>query len=222
MSYDSHATDRRSRQLRFRDTSVFWDKGADTLAFFGERARSGEILDVCMWRGCAWFAWKRPDGLVTLARCGVRRNPSRHAWDWDFTFDADAEHEERHIGMLRRVPSNITRILDRLSPVEELFGDDENAQATAARTRTLVLDVLAARGARPKPKKGDIVHFAKPIRFQGGGQSHVFEWQGGSEFLVPGTHDLYHLRNWRERDFTILASGDDDAPVRADDDLLLG
>jgi hypothetical protein len=88
------------------------------------------------------------------------------------------------------------RILDLLTA-------PSNDHAREWRTR------CRARLARPRPRRGQAVTFAKPLRFTNGDEHSRLIFQGGSRFSVDG--QLYHVRSWRGLEYTVSQNGDSSA-----------
>lgn len=85
------------------------------------------------------------------------------------------------------------RILDKLTPT-----DDKNANEWRAACRERI--------AKPKPKKGDTVRFAKAITFNNGAEADTFKYIEGARFtrLTPlGEGGLYRISGWKDRDYTV-------------------
>ncbi|MFI4993114.1 MAG: DUF6927 domain-containing protein [Solirubrobacterales bacterium] len=83
------------------------------------------------------------------------------------------------------------RILDQLTEPS-----NNNAREWRKRCR--------ARLARPHPRLGQKVIFVKPLRFTNGDVHGALTFQGGSRFRsADGT--LYHIRSWRELDYSVEA-----------------
>jgi hypothetical protein len=59
-----------------------------------------------------------------------------------------------------------------------------------------------ARLAKPRPRKGQTVGFAKPLTFTNGQTHSSFTYQGGSRFRAE-TGCECHIRCWQELDFTV-------------------
>lgn len=82
------------------------------------------------------------------------------------------------------------RILELLTPTSSRY-----AQGWRDRCRAN----LAARAARPKVEKGDLVRFAEPLRFTNGDLLHELVFLGRSSFAHPRHHGRYRISRWRER-----------------------
>ncbi len=81
------------------------------------------------------------------------------------------------------------RILDQLT-------EPSNQYARKWRQR------CRARLARPRPRKGQKVVFAKLLEFANGDAHSTLSFQGGSQFCsADGT--LYRVRSWRELDYSV-------------------
>jgi hypothetical protein len=81
------------------------------------------------------------------------------------------------------------RILDRLTPPS-----NEYAREWRERCR--------ARLAKPKPRPGQTVIFKERVKFTNGDELRTLIFQGGSRFRSPAGR-VYHIRSWRDRDYTL-------------------
>lgn len=61
-----------------------------------------------------------------------------------------------------------------------------------------------ARLARPRPRKGQTVVFAKPLTFTNDEVHDTFAYQGGSRFRAANGC-LCHIRSWQELEFSVSA-----------------
>ena len=97
------------------------------------------------------------------------------------------------------------RILDLLSPVEDLYGtpdpDGENAAACAAEWRARCHARLAHRQAvRATCKAGQPVTFGSPVHYNDGTHYTELVWTGKSNlFRVPADGGFVRVRSWRDR-----------------------
>lgn len=55
--------------------------------------------------------------------------------------------------------------------------------------------------ARPKPRKGDKVMFAHPMRFTDGSERDTFIYEGGSRFRVGFT--IFKISDWKQRKYSL-------------------
>lgn len=123
------------------------------------------------------------------------------------------------------------RILDKLSPVEDLYGpieqrlmckthwndcvdhpDEEHpgqrlegygSAAWAQKWR----DDVRAYHAKPKPKAGDVVEFSRPIEFQSGASLKRFRLVKGSTFKSAdpeNPYGTYRITSWRDLSYSIV------------------
>jgi hypothetical protein len=63
-----------------------------------------------------------------------------------------------------------------------------------------------ARLARPRPKPGQRVVFSQPLKFTSSDEHRVLIFQGGSRFR-SADGQLYHVRLWRDLDYSITPDG---------------
>ena len=106
---------------------------------------------------------------------------------------------ERHDGLLYTKP-----ISDDMGPAEDrcperildLLTEPSNDHARQWRER------CRARLAKPLPRKGQTVTFAKTISFTNGEAHGTFTYQGGSRFRA-GNGCVCHIRCWQELQFTV-------------------
>jgi hypothetical protein len=57
------------------------------------------------------------------------------------------------------------------------------------------------------PKAGDIIEFKEPIKFTDGTQMTRFYYEGASRFkMFEGAYGGYNIRQWRKREFKIVAA----------------
>lgn len=191
--------------MRYRDTSFQYHadrpKGRSHRDFFAEHLEDdeGEMLDLAAAHNVAYIAWRRPDGLVTARTIDFRwlmRDPYGDTFAWD-----DPRGEES--GWPRnRCPQ---RILDLLSPVDELWPGPELhwTRQTARQWREHARGRLERRAAQPKVRPGDWVKFTQGWHLDVG-YTYLMEFHAGSHFRLLGDRSgVYHLKNWRDRDFTI-------------------
>ena len=106
---------------------------------------------------------------------------------------------ERHDGLLYTKP-----ISEDMGPVEDrcperildLLGEPSNDRARQWRER------CRARLAKPLPREGQTVAFAKALAFTNGEAHSTFTYQGGSRFRA-GNGCVCHIRCWQELQFTV-------------------
>src|SRR5258708_14242702 len=91
------------------------------------------------------------------------------------------------------------RILDKLSPIDELF----TAGTSSAQWASAWRDKCRARASKKLPKPGDKVTFASPFKFNNGDEVAEFIYRGGAKFTQPFSSLRYHIQGWKETKFTI-------------------
>lgn len=93
------------------------------------------------------------------------------------------------------------RILDRLTPPT-----NEYARQWRERCR--------ARLAKPTPRPGQTVIFKERVKFTNGDELRTLIFQGGSRFRSPASR-VYHIRSWRELDYTLRGVANGSTRARA-------
>lgn len=97
------------------------------------------------------------------------------------------------------------RLLDPLSPVEELFPDNIRSQEKATSWRTRCRERAAKLAAKPRVRSGDIVVFARQLTSTEGQPLKDLVFDSGSSFHpLADPYSHYHIRKWRERDWTVI------------------
>ena len=98
------------------------------------------------------------------------------------------------------------RILDLLSPLEQLYGAGANAQ-WARKWRETCRARAEKRAAKPAVRKGDVVEFSEPIKFQSGAELTTFVFEQGSRFKDEHQRWSYKLGGkWRDLDYRNLSA----------------
>jgi hypothetical protein len=176
-------------------TSVHREPGMTDRAFFervlpGTLTREGEILDSTTIRGVFYAAVRqRPTaqyrpGETWCAVIFMQRTGGRHNCRYKELADTS------HPGEFDCPP----RILDLLSPT-----DSESANEWRQRCREQAARMAAAAAV----KAGVVIRFADVLRFRDGHVGREFMYVRGAVFQGP-KGGLYHIRNWRNRDYEIV------------------
>lgn len=100
------------------------------------------------------------------------------------------------------------RILDLLSPVEDLYSPGSSSAQWSQSWRDRCRKRIDLRKAAPKVKAGDEIVFSEEITFRSEIKLRVFKYVKGS--LFTGT-DIYtgmrfRITNWRDRQYSVIAS----------------
>ena len=95
------------------------------------------------------------------------------------------------------------KILELLSPLEDIFQPDENGdRGMSYQWAKTWREACQARLEKPKPKKGDMIKFAHPIRFTDGSEYDKFIFLGRNRVSVNGWS--YRISNLSSRDFEVV------------------
>jgi hypothetical protein len=116
---------------------------------------------------------------------------------------------ERREGMLYTKP-----VSEDMGPVEDhcparildllTAPSNEHARRWRERCRTHL--------AKPRPRPGQTVVFAKRLRFTNGDGHRTLIFQGGSRFRSTGGQ-LYHVSSWGELEYTVAPDSDSGLPT---------
>lgn len=95
------------------------------------------------------------------------------------------------------------RILKLLSPIAP---DD---QSYARDWRERCWKNIERKKNRPKVRKGDVVKFAKPLKFTDGNEIDTFKFEKGNRFVYQDDFYVYprwyKISKWRDREFEVLS-----------------
>lgn len=136
--------------------------------------------------------------VIDTAKVGSVVYAAVRAWDSDDVFGLVLLTERRD-GCLCTKP-----ITDTMAPAEDLcparildlLTDTNSEYANQWRER------CRARLAKPKPKPGQTVRFARPFNFTNGESHDTLTFEKGSRFRTP-TGTLVHVTKWRENSYEI-------------------
>jgi len=88
------------------------------------------------------------------------------------------------------------KVLDLLTPTDKEF-----ANAWRDNCRNAALTKTTTR----KVTNGDLIEFDDPITFRNGNEFKVLKFEGYSRFRDPATNQGYHVTNWRNMKYKVLA-----------------
>ena len=137
----------------------------------------------------------------TVIYAAVRSRDSQEIWGLVLL-------AERRDGILYTKP-----VSEDMGPVEDraparildLLTEPSNDHARQWRER------CRAHLARPRPRPGQTVVFAKPLSFTNGEVHHTLIFQGGSRFHSADGR-LYRVPSWSQLDYTVLLVGGSRTP----------
>lgn len=152
--------------------------------------------------------------LELPAQAGTIGLVATMAWqprDWpNFRYEIFAEGSGGYL------PSRCPiRILDRLTPVDELEDFDARERRLAGRWREACRTHHARRASLPRVSRGDWVRFPRRINFRGGPELGPFRFEQGSTFVSRGSGSLVRIHNWRDLDYEILPAPSEDEKAAA-------
>lgn len=101
------------------------------------------------------------------------------------------------------------RLLDLLSPVEDLYPNLSFGQEAAAEWRERCRETLQRRAHAATVKPGDTLSFTRPLRFHGGFSAQNFVFERQSTFHLVDMPELrVRITDWRVRDDWTLHRGE--------------
>lgn len=170
-------------------------RGLPIKDFFQERFGEGvEILDCAAKFDAAYMAVRnvREPEKVYGVVCLIRHVPKDH---YNFGYK---DMDESCGPNVSECPE---RILDLLSPVEDLYPHPQSRQwAREWRERC-----RACIERRKSVKKGVRVRFSRPIHFQSGlGPFDTFVFEGRTTFREASTGLRVRIRNWQARELEVI------------------
>lgn len=165
-------------------------RGQSVVDFFRQRygcdASRGRILDGAASLTEAYLAWQKPDGSV-VALVYLLHYSREAGYNFGYK-DMDEDMGPCAI----RCPE---RILGLLTPTEHPLAIAWREKCRAYHARM--------REKRLAP--GEVIRFAKPLRFRGGGELDLFSFEPQGRrnlFRAPETGRLYSIPDYKERDWT--------------------
>ena len=155
----------------------------------------GRILDVAKVGNTDYVAFRTTEGKVTALIILTQWAPN-DLYNWGYK-----DMDEAMGPFEYKAPR---RILELLSPLEELYekpADDSEGRFNAYLSAKEWREKAWAYQNRPRPKPGDTVTFAAPLKFTNGAELSEFTYEKGSRFRRG--YSPYTITRWKEREYTV-------------------
>ena len=187
-------------------TSTHRDKGSSNRDWFASQfdGDNGRVLDAATVGGVCYIAYycvpETGAPYTTALVCLTRWSPKDQ---FNFSYKDISED----MGPVYYACPQ--RILDQLSPLEDMLLSDTGAE-WASSWRQACQDYQAQRQARGSVSCGQRIRFSEPMRFSDGCEADTFEWIKGNTFqrmmirpdgsMHPGSQ--VRIRGWRDRSWS--------------------
>lgn len=160
----------------------------------------GEEIVVCASKRMTFFAAvKGVDGIRAVVCNYHWLHTYYYLENFEFTVSEENEYPTKY-----NCPA---RVLDVLSPVEQLYSGRPAAQYVSD-WREKCREQIKIVAARPSVHKGDKVVFERPINFVGGAKQTELIFEKGSTFTLVNGNARYCIRNWRDRKWTVVPAAE--------------